>query len=355
MLDALDIAILIYDSEFVLRQQNSKAETLFGFTLGSTLVDHFGVQETRGTVRRLSRGQTPSFTIEHPSRRLIEFVTSIHEGQYILQGFENNSLQETTLLLENYSEKLERKNHQISTLLDEALWLTTSIEQAVRPIFMVDNAFCLRFMNASAKKVFTQYHRAFATAIPKIRTEELLGLSLKNLPIFESIPENSKFSSQFVLKGEHFECHAKHVYKDGLSLGFCVEIENITQAYIRHRELARMQDMIEGMSHPTMLCDESGLIRYINPACIALLFEYGQELESIWNIPHFEPGLLLDRSIQALLEYATPTPNWTNDPNQHHQVSLEHEHFALHVEVHSLTDHVGAFSGYVVEWYKPLT
>ncbi len=350
MFDALDIAILIYDSEFVLRKQNSKAETLFGFILGSTLVDNFGAQETRGTIRRLSRGKTPSFTVEHASRNLIEFVTSIHDGEYILQGFENKSLYETQILLENYSVNLEQQNHQISTLLDEALWLNVSIEQAVRPIFMVDNGFHLRFMNESAKKVFVKYHRAFATLIPQILTEELLGLSLKNLPIFQSIPEQSTFSTHFVLKGEHFECHAKHVFKDGVSLGFCVEIENITQEYIRQRELARMQDMIEGMGHPTMLCDESGLIRYINPACIALLFEYGQELESIWSIPHFEPGLLLGRSIQALLDYATPTPVWSAEPNQHHRVSLERERFSLHVTVHSLTDHVGAFSGYVVEW-----
>lgn len=350
LFNALNIAILIYDADFQLVEQNTKAVELFGFALHTTLADNFGKQVTRGPIRRLKRGQTPSFTVEHHSGVLIEFITSQCAEQYILQGMPNTSLQETQLLLQNYSVSLEQQNHKITTLLDEALWLNTSIEQAVRPIFMVNNRFELQFMNDSAQQVFMKYHRAFAKVIPEILTEELIGLSLEKLPIFQQIPDSSAFTTKFILDTEHFECHAKHVYKDDISLGFCVEIENITQSHQQQKELARMEDMIEGMRRAAMLCDETGLIRYINPSCTALLLNCEELLSTCTGREGFHVGNLLGLSIEQLLSTTNPEPKLQYALHEHLSTQLQYQTWVFSIDIHALSDHEGNFSGYVLEW-----
>ena len=349
MIEALNIAILCFDADFTLVQQNPKAEQLFAFELGMSLPDCFGTKETRGTIRRLSRGQTPSFTIEHHTGVLIEFVTSQHDGQFILQGFVNNSLKETRLLLENYSVNLEKQNHQISGLLDQALWLQTSIEQAVRPIFTVDTDFNLQFMNLSAQRIFAKNHKIFGTLIPEIFTEELIGLSLKALPIFEDVREQRSFSVQFNIESRHFECHAKRVVKNEETLGFCVEIEDITGRQAKAKELARMQDMIEGMSRAAMLCDEQCIIQYINPSCMALLLKEELSIQTITNGSINTVAHLLGQSIESLLTVGITKVQW-GEVFRYAQTHFELGSTIFNIEVHSLKDHLGAFSGYVLEW-----
>ena len=349
MIDALNIAILCYDAEFRLVEQNRKATQLFGFELGITLSDSYGAKQMRGTIRRLSRGQTPSFTIEHHTGVLIEFVTSHHDDQFILQGFVNNSLKETRMLLENYSVNLEQQNHKISELLDEALWLQTSIEQAVRPIFTVNTDFKLQFMNVSAQRIFAKNHTVFGKIIPEIFNEELIGLSLKQLPIFEDVGEQRAFSIQFNIESKHFECHAKRVVKNDETLGFCVEIEDITGRQAKARELARMQDMIEGMSRAAMLCDNHSIIRYINPSCMALLLKEELAIQEISKGSISTIGLLLGHSIESLLKTADTDIPW-GKPFRYSQADFELGDTTFNIEVHSIKDHLGEFSGYVLEW-----
>jgi len=349
MIDALNIAILCFDAEFILIQQNPKANRLFAFELGMTLPDCFGVKETRGTIRRLSRGQTPSFTIEHHTGVLVEFVTSQHNGQFILQGFVNNSLKETRVLLENYSFNLEKQHHQISGLLDQTLWLQTSIEQAVRPIFTVDTDFKVQFMNVSAQRIFAKNHKIFGTLLPEIFTEELIGLSLKALPIFEDVKEQRAFSVQFNIESKHFECHAKRVVKNEETLGFCVEIEDITGRLAKAKELARMQDMIEGMSRAAMLCDEQSIIQYINPSCMALLLKEEIAMQKTTNGNINTVAHLLGQSIRSLLPIDTTKISWGN-VFRYAQTHFELGSTNFNIEVHCLKDHLGDFSGYVLEW-----
>lgn len=349
MIDALNIAVLCFDAEFTLKKQNSKAIQLFSFELGMTLPNCFGQRETRGTIRRLNRGQTPSFTIEHQSGILIEFVTSHHDEQFILQGFVNNSLKETRLLLENYSVNLEKQNHQISSLLDQALWLQTSIEQAVRPIFTVDTDFKIQFMNVSAQEIFATNHKLFGTLIPEILTEEFIGVSLKALPIFADVQEARSFSEQFSIGSKYFVCHAKRVIKNNETLGFCVEIEDITDRQAKDKELARMQDMIEGMSRAAMLCDDQCTIRYINPSCMALLRKEELAIQKISGGSIETVAHLPKQSIESLLSKQATKIEW-GTPFRAAQTYFTLGDTTFNIEVHSIKDHLGDFSGYVLEW-----
>lgn len=348
MIDALSIAILVYDAEFKLIQQNPKAVELFNFSLNTTLAENFGDNETRGTLRRLQRGHSPSFTIEHTSGILIEFLTSHHEGTYILQGFPNKSLQETQLLLNNYSTRLEKQNHKINTLLDETLWLQVSIQQALRPIFMVDTQFRLQFMNTAAKRIFMRHHRTFGQLIPEILTEEPIGLSLARLPIFEDIGEQRSISQVFTLSESVFESHAIRVLQDETTIGFCVELEDVTQKYSQLKERARLQDMVEGMGQATMLCDETGTIRYMNPSCMALLIK---EASIFQTIDSNDTGLhtIIGTHITDFLRDSNPPLDWDAHQNRFKTfMPLTQHTFAI--DIHRLTDDHGRFSGYVLEW-----
>ena len=350
MLNDLDIFILVYSKEFILQAQNTKALESFGFKEGTSLEDCFDKGSIRGVVRRLNRGQKPRFSIVKDDVE-IEFITSITTTSIILQGFENQSLQETKTLLTSYSISLEETNNRISSLLDDALWLKTAVEQAIRPMFMVDTECKVRFINDSAKHVFWEHFSKFQHFMEVPLEDQWLGLSMQNLPVFYNISEREDiFESLFNLEEQMFSCNVRRVSKEAEILGYCIEIENVTEERYRLRQLARMENMVEGLGTPAMLCDEQGAIRYVNPALHILFSRYQKSLMAHFALTAYEKKVIYGWELKKFFinQMNQPVLNCVHPYHYRSEVSFGEALFS--VDVYALQDDEIKFAGYVVEW-----
>ena len=350
MIDDLDIVILVYSKDFMLQKANKKAQEMLLLDIGTSFEDHFEQDSIRGVVRRIARGQNIRFSVPYQNTE-IEFITTIHADKIVFQGFENTSLQETKTLLDGYSSSLEAKNKEINALLQETLWLKTSIEQAVRPIFMVGVDCCIRFINESGKQVFWEHYSLFQNIFDVMVVEQWMGLSVKQLPIFHQIQEKEDvFEELFSLESQHFVCNVRRVYENTDILGYCVEIENVTQKIEYQRQLARMKHMVEGIATAAMLCDAKGVIRYINPSCKVLFSKYQQSLMDCFSLSLFDERTFLNWNLTDFFENQEEKPIFDlSYPFQYHgEISYNHSLFA--VDIYALQDHQQNFAGYVVEW-----
>ena len=355
----LDFPILHFSTEWLLQYQNQKAQQLLCLELGIHLHAAFPVNDIRGLERRVLRGQQVRFTTQSDKigkEIFLEFLVGIQEDGYWFQGFENTSLQETQSMLNTYSASVELKNLEIARLLEQAKWLNTFVEKGAQPMMMVSADLELRFVNQAAHQAFLQNQEGFSQFFENRLTEnvmDLMGCDVRELPFLRFLKDSSlnqeHFQNTCMMDDQVFSCVVQTVYADNFLQGYCVEFRNITKEHEAQRQNARMQHMVEGLGTAALLCDEKGLIQYINPSNIRLFKQYGV----VHHLSHMSGQGMQDwigQPISQLFVNQIHRPHFSFESPYHFTGEVNFEELRFSIDLHGLSDHNGNFAGYVLEW-----
>jgi len=270
-----------------------------------------------------------------------------------------------TIMLEAY-ESTETDEMAITkqAVEQELAVMKAAVDGSSTALMMCDKDLVITYANPAVMTLLTNRLTELRKVFPALDLNKVVGTCIDDFHkdpslqrrVLADLP-NLPYNNQIQLLNIHFDLTATAIVDaDGNYNGNMVEWKDITdqvisaqEAAIKAEEVARLQSAMDGATTAIMMCDQSRVITYANPAVMTLLSNRLGELRKLF------PGLDLSKVVGTCIDDFHKDPSLQagilGDVNRlpyRNQIQVLDLHFDLNAT--AIVNSAGEMIGNMVEW-----
>ncbi len=240
---------------------------------------------------------------------------------------------------------------------EQAQRLQRAVDGAQTAMMTIDRDLVITYVNEETRRLMRRHAEVLRRLYPGFDPENLVGQCIDQFhknPAHQrrllADPSNLPYETDIEVGPLTFHIRVSAIHDlKGNYVGNTLEWADVTELRRREIEVARLQSAVDGAETALMLCDEDGVITYVNPAVVQLLERRREQLQRVW--PGFDPRKLVGRNIDEFHKNPAHQRSILRDPSRlPYRGHIKLLDLEFEVNATAVLDKNGRYMGNMVEW-----